>query len=49
MKDQKEYLPMIMATGKGINDLGDPDACTQDPNMDFATLGLRGVPVYIGV
>jgi len=40
---------MIMSTGKGINDMGDPDACTDNPDLDYGLFSLVGASMMIGI
>ncbi|CAI2360759.1 unnamed protein product [Moneuplotes crassus] len=49
MSDPKSLLTMIMASGKNVNDMGDPDACTLNPGTQYAFLMILGKPIYMGV
>ena len=40
---------MIMSTGKGINDLGDPDACNMNPETVHVNLNIKGLPANLGL
>ncbi|CAI2360314.1 unnamed protein product [Moneuplotes crassus] len=40
---------MLMASGKNLNDFGDPTACDLDPLTDYAMISVKGVPVFIGL
>jgi len=40
---------VLMATGKGINDLGDPDLWNQNPDTKHGILSLTNMPVFIGI
>ncbi|CAI2360836.1 unnamed protein product [Moneuplotes crassus] len=42
-------LPMIVATGKNINDLGDFDACSLHSDTDYGLFYLKGAPIYLGL
>jgi len=38
-----------MATGKGLNDIGDIDACTINPKTEYAIVTLKLIPIYFGI
>lgn len=49
--DKSVLLTAIMSTGKGINDLGDYDACNQKSELKHATLKITDgamINLYIG-
>ncbi|CAI2360959.1 unnamed protein product [Moneuplotes crassus] len=41
-------LPMIMATGKGLNDMGDFDACNMNPSTEYALIYIPEQPFFLG-
>ncbi|CAI2359891.1 unnamed protein product [Moneuplotes crassus] len=49
MSNQEAILTMVMATGKNLNDFGDPDACELNPLTDYALLHAKGVPIFVGL